>query len=49
MKKEQKKYCIWDKRVDLCVATAENKKAINKLYNQLKRNSPNRYEIREVK
>ena len=47
--KEQKKYCIWDKRVNLCVANQGSFWELKKLCDKLNLTTPNRYELREVK
>lgn len=49
MKKETKKYCIWDKRVDLCKSKEGNFWELKKLCDKLNQITPNRYEVREVK
>ena len=47
--KEQKKYCIWDKKFDLCKNIKGSNTELRKICEQLNRTTPNRYELREVK
>ena len=48
--REQKKYCIWDKKFDLCKTVSQRSTIeLRKICEQLNRTTPNRYELREVK
>lgn len=49
MKNTMKKYCIWDKKFDLCKSREGTYLELKKICDELNRQQPNRYEIREVK